>query len=312
MTINGTITNVSGEYEADATSFRSTMLGEGESASTEQRYIDQHNYFLDTDGLWYSSSGDWIKGSLVAVLGGSECPAHTNADGTATVSVGQEAIQDLTNSLGLTDDTFSTVSGTAELTIGADRQPQLMDVNAVATQTAGSKSLSTAYQIRFTFDQTGSPPGYAAPAQLWVVYQDSTDYGYIISIPEDWTVTRQHTEKGGQFDEMVGNGEEVQVWGFNTEGATADAWFKDVTDTVSGTSFLGKLDSNEPMTLGGAKARLLTGHIIQEEGTLFAMVAVVYVGDHAFDFIWYSAAGLEDMDRELFLQMMGTLVLMPD
>jgi hypothetical protein len=304
---------VTGTYEAVASAFRAAFANE--DATTEQRFVSDRSYFRTGEGLWYVDSGDWIDGSLITAITDAGA-VTTNADGTATITIKPTSLQVLANGLGLTDETFATVTGTAELTINALGEPDVMSLDLVAEMPIGEQTFSPAWTLSYQFDLSGSAPLIDVPEQAWTWHQKGLDLGYLVSIPDRWTVERDTTDPDAAFEVLINANDAIGVgvsrWVRPTKGLTASEWFTEVVAFFEGPYWFGtNFESNEPLTVSSGSARLLTVHAVLESRQLYMMVAVMFYGDVAYYLIWSSPPGNEATDRELFLQLVGTFQYVP-
>ena len=300
---------VTGTYEAVASAFRAAFANK--DATTEQRFVSDRSYFRTGEGLWYVDSGDWIDGSLITAITDAGA-VTTNADGTATIAIKPTSLQVLANGLGLTDETFATVTGTAELTINTLGEPDVMSLDLVAEMPIGEQTFSPAWTLSYEFDLSGSAPLIDVPEQAWTWHQKGLDLGYIVSIPDGWTVERGTSDPVSEgISAPINDFRLITVFGWPTQGLTASEWFTEVAADFERDVWSTKSESNEELTVSGGSAQLLTIHTLLEGVQVYMMVAVIFYGDVAYDLIWWSAPGKEAADRELFLQLVNTFQYVP-
>jgi len=88
-------------------------------------------------------------------------------------------------------------------------------------------------------------------------------------------------------------------------GVTPNIWFRESADLLA-EEFVTKPIASDIDLRSGARTRVFELNYTSEGTDFFFQQAVIVAGDRAWDINWYSTAGREDADRELFLRFVGT------
>jgi hypothetical protein len=203
---------------------------------------------------------------------------------------------------GLTDQPL--VNPTVEVVFHAadDGTPLTISVTASSERTIDGSETPVIMSLDLTYLQIGGNPTVQAPDHVWNRFT-STSYHYGLAFPDGWNVVTS-VEGHDYFD--APRDDYFSATREKLSGLTLGAFVADEI-SVYETRFHWTFDANAAVTIGGAKARLVTFH-----GTVADRKVVIYEvfslkRGYAYDLTWKSPKGPHDAAAlALFRQILAT------
>jgi hypothetical protein len=172
-------------------------------------------------------------------------------------------------------------------------------------QASDDGSVDGSMALEMGFSQLGRPQTIRAPADVWTSFA-SERWGYAFAHPADY----DHSSDKG-YDYFFGPGDS---WLSSARGKT----FGYTLNVIAKAEMAGlkkalgaKSGTNEALTMGGIKGRLVTvaGKSKDLGGRYTVYEAIVVKGKFAYYVAWFSPAGSEAADLATFRQLVSTFAL---
>jgi hypothetical protein len=309
--LHGTIT---GHREFEGTSLavgNETRIGTLK-VTTEQVQIGLERWGKQGSGPWLKEPAGTVSvGGGVGTTSGPAADVIRSVQPKGTVDFnGEELVRLLpTVSPKLTPDDVGLL-GTAgsearlvEFLAKPDGTPRVIRLTLTLKQTLSGRPVTVKNAIDLVIESIDEPVIIAKPDDVWVVYR-SKRYGFSLAHPEGW---EYNSDKNGEgFESPTGPAIFVssgQTRGLSLSGWTSDAisyWLK---------QWKKRPEKNEPTSVAGRRARLLTYHVVHYGYPKHFLDATVINGTRGYDFQWYNNPGSEAADRQLFLRIVATITI---
>jgi hypothetical protein len=278
----------------------------GAQTATEVITADGDQYTRTGDGPWVHQpvgTGTTLQALFDEILQDLEDDGVEQVDGESLRHLVPATPVDLSaDAFGLTNPAITEFSGSVDFYAKSDGTPAILRF-ALAWKQADT-AIDMELQYVLDLDAT---PRIARPDDVWTSF-DSDRFAYTIAYPELWVMEElDNGAESGTYDlfyalpSSPGPAGEIQVWfRSDTEGVSAADWFAGSSGQLA-EGFGVELEASEPITVGSLESRYIALHYVAEDGArYFAQFAIVFAGDHAWNVIWYSAAGNEANDRAVF------------
>jgi len=170
-------------------------------------------------------------------------------------------------------------------------------------QPSGDATVDASADLELTFSQLGVLQGINIPSSVWVPFS-STRYHYTFYYPADWDYTKKKT-----YDLFISPSyPEMSIFRMKTSGYSLNTIAQ--AQAKAAKKYLGaKTTTNEAITVGGLKARLLTiaGSNKDWNGKVVFWEVVVVKGGYCYMFLYANRPGSEEEDLTFVTQVLSTL-----
>jgi hypothetical protein len=203
------------------------------------------------------------------------------------------------SALGLTGPGLKDFRADLEIYADADGTPVELAFDARWREPPGTGDQPSRLRVSYHLNHLDEPLTVRRPAEVWITHV-SKRWHYTVAYPEEWEIDEM--DDGDSF--LGPDGSEVFIW-TAADAGSLNTW---VTDSILfyQDEFGQRPESNEPVTIAGQDARLLSYHADIEESPTFVMDALVVHEGRGYDLEWYSVPGNEAADRQTFQEMLST------
>jgi hypothetical protein len=304
---------VSGTYRANGADFHVELEFDGAApaGSVEQIARRGRNYTRSDGGRWMrtdnaSKGADLGLGRLLGAASSFQILGTERVGGQTLTRVKPTDLDVplVISRLGLIDLNSEVARGSIELLVTQAGEPVHLIVEAELKQSAGSVTVTSTWDLEYTFVRIGGQVTIKQPMDAWRIHT-AVDLWYVVLYPDEWTFSEE-SNRGRVFHLFAGpGGQEAQVVLFTElDGVTPEDWFAESADLLE--QQFGVQPLEKPISLGGREARLFALHTV-DHGQRYLFLQAVILGDGlAWDISWWSFAGNEASDEEQFGQILST------
>ena len=300
--VSGSLTYVGGDRDQTLT----TTLG-AVTTSTTTVHRGGFGYTKRGDGPWIKdavapSAGPdlvtWLRGLTSLVDEG--VAAHAGGPAHRLELPAGTAIPATT--FGLIDEAI--VDRTVELVFFAanDGQPLAIVVTVSGTETLDAVAIPAKMTLDLAFTQIGGNLGVEVPDHVWNRFT-SARYHFAIAYPDQWVV-----DTAQKSDDYLNSPTVAHVGGrrLKSLGLSLGAWAKRIIAVHDAAMLHYTLISNDPYTLGGTEARLLTSEYTFGGVRLICYEVVAVRADYTYDIFWISPVKTKAADFVIYQHMLET------
>jgi len=185
---------------------------------------------------------------------------------------------------------------------GDDGRPMAIVVNMAWTQPVDGVATPATMTLELTYAGTAGGVAIVAPEHVWSRYT-SGRFHFSVAYPDRWT-----TDTTDHYDDFLNGPGVTHVGGrrLKAGGRSLASWTKTIVGIHGDSPKDYVLLGNDPTTLAGDAARMLTSTYHDYGQKLICFEVLALHGAHLYDIFWVSPITTRDAGLVTFRQMLST------